>query len=67
MIGKEPLGLGLSRDVDERPLERPRPLMAHVRETSRPRTIVPPNVWKKPGVTMRSAASITFVARAVGR
>jgi len=40
MIGKEPLGLGLSRDVDERPLERPRPLMAHVRETSRPRTIV---------------------------
>jgi hypothetical protein len=29
--------LGLSRDVDERPL---RPLMAHVREPSRPRTIV---------------------------
>jgi soluble lytic murein transglycosylase len=40
MIGNEPLGLGLSRDVDERPLERPRPLMSHVRETSRPRTIV---------------------------
>jgi transglycosylase-like protein with SLT domain len=38
MIGNEPAGL--SRDVGERPLERPRPLMAHVRETSRPRTIV---------------------------
>jgi soluble lytic murein transglycosylase len=38
MIGNEPAGL--SRDVAERPLERPRPLMAHVRETSRPRTIV---------------------------
>jgi soluble lytic murein transglycosylase len=38
MIGNEPAGL--SRDVGERPLERPRPLMAHVRETSKPRTIV---------------------------
>jgi hypothetical protein len=38
MIGKEPAGL--SREVDERPLERPRPLMAHVREASRSRTIV---------------------------
>jgi soluble lytic murein transglycosylase len=38
MIGNEPAGV--SRDVGERPLERPRPLMAHVRETSRPRTIV---------------------------
>jgi transglycosylase-like protein with SLT domain len=38
MIGNEPAGL--SREVGERPLERPRPLMAHVRETTRPRTIV---------------------------
>jgi hypothetical protein len=38
MIGNEPAGV--SREVGERPLERPRPLMAHVRETSRPRTIV---------------------------
>jgi hypothetical protein len=35
MIGNDPAGL--SRDVSERPL---RPLMAHVREPSRPRTIV---------------------------
>jgi transglycosylase-like protein with SLT domain len=38
MIGNEPAGL--PRDVGDRTLERPRPLMAHVRETSRPRTIV---------------------------
>ena len=38
MIGNEPAGL--PRDVGDRTLERPRPLMAHVRDTSRPRTIV---------------------------
>jgi hypothetical protein len=38
MSGNEPVGL--SRDVGERPLERPRPLMAHVRDASRPRTIL---------------------------
>jgi hypothetical protein len=38
MSGNEPAGL--SRDVGERPLERPRPLMAHVRDASRQRTIL---------------------------